>query len=328
MWTDRFRLDRATPILLMTLRQLRYFVEIARSPSLTSAAQRLNIAQPALSTHMATLESELGVRLFERHAKGMQLSEAGQRLYRRAVELLAEFDGLKADVTQTENSPAGRVRLCIDAATAGVVPAPLLRRVSAKYPRVELTIADGMSWDIRIALEKRAADMALMPGGVELAGLRAQPLFEERFMLFGAERDMRDLPDSVPVELLADLILAAPDRAHDARKMIERAAANAGIALNVRYELNSVPMLIGAVKEGLAHGILPTSICTDAIASGALSGRPIDSPLLVRTQAIVWPDDRPLSAAAAAVKAELADTVRDLVERGVLEGRLTPVALP
>ncbi|MOA58883.1 HTH-type transcriptional regulator GltC [compost metagenome] len=64
----------------MTPRQLRYFLEIARSGSLSLASAALRIAQPALSQHVAALEAELGVALFERHAKGVTLAAAGKRL--------------------------------------------------------------------------------------------------------------------------------------------------------------------------------------------------------------------------------------------------------
>jgi LysR family nitrogen assimilation transcriptional regulator len=305
----------------MTLRQLRYFVEIARSRSLTQAAQTLNIAQPALSTHIAALESELGVRLFERHAKGMQLSEAGERLCRRAMELLSGFDALRRDVNQAEDTPVGKVRLCIGGAIAGIVAGPLLRVVSERFPQIELSVTDGLSSDIQGLLETRAADLAMMPSAAEIPGMHTESVLEEQFMLFGAAQLMKDKPEVIALRDLAELPLVAPDRAHDARKIIERTAANAGFSLQVRYELNSTSMLLGVVKEGLAYAILPTSMCEDAIASGALARRPVDSPLLARIQAIVWLDERPLSPAAAAVKDVLARTVNDLVGRGLLEGR-------
>jgi LysR family nitrogen assimilation transcriptional regulator len=140
-------------------------------------------------------------------------------------------------------------------------------------------------------------------------------------MLFGAARLMNGMPDVVQLKDIASLPLVAPDRAHDARKIVERIAANAGLPLQIRYELNSPSMLVGVVKEGLAFAILPTSICVDAVASGALARRPVDSSQLARMQAIVWLDERPLSPAAAAVKNELARTVADLVGKGLLEGR-------
>lgn len=305
----------------MTLRQLRYFVEIARSRSVTQAAQSLGVAQPALSTHIATLESELGVRLFERHSKGMQLSEAGHRLYVRAVDLISGFDGLKHDVNLAEDSPVGKVRLCIGGAIAGIVAAPLLKSVSEKFPQVELSVTDGLSHEIQMLLEARAADLAMMPSAAEIPGMHSQSILEERLMLFGSTQLMQDLPPVIPLHELAKLPLAAPDRAYDARKILERVAANSGVTLDVRYELNSTAMLVGVVREGLAYAVLPSSICNDALAIGALARRPIDSPLLGRIQAIVWLSERSLTPAAAAVKDELAQTVHELVDKGVLEGR-------
>ena len=79
----------------ITLRQLRYFVEIANSRSFSRAAEHLSIAQPALSQNIAALEAELGAVLFKRHARGIALSEAGQLLLTQALDLLARTDSLK-----------------------------------------------------------------------------------------------------------------------------------------------------------------------------------------------------------------------------------------
>ena len=68
----------------ITHRQLKYFVEIARTGSITTAATTLRIAQPALSHHIAAIEEELGVTLFERHARGVRLTAEGQRLLERS----------------------------------------------------------------------------------------------------------------------------------------------------------------------------------------------------------------------------------------------------
>jgi LysR family nitrogen assimilation transcriptional regulator len=305
----------------MTLRQLRYFVEIARTRSITHAAQSLRIAQPALSTHIAALENELGVRLLERHAKGVALSEAGERLYDRALELISGFDNLKRDVNQTEDSPVGKVRLCIGGAIAGIVAPPLLRSMAEKYPLVDLNVTDALSHEIQIQLEAGTAELALMPNAAEIPGVSSLSVLEEPFMLFGAAQLMRGKAGSVELNDVAALPLAAPDRAYDARKVIERVAARAGLTLDIRYELNSTGMLIGVVKEGLAYAVLPSNLCHEAVAAGTLSRRPIDSQLLTRVQACVWLSDRVLTPAAKAVKDQLVDTVRVLVASGRLEGR-------
>lgn len=262
----------------------------------------------------------MGVRLFDRHAKGVQLSEAGRRLYARAVELIAAFDNLKQDVHRAEESPTGKVRLCLGSAIAGVVAAPLLRAAAQKYPRIELSITEKMFPQIEIQLESRAADLAMMPSAVEIPGMQSQPVLEDHLMLFGSSKLMREKPSAVPFEDIAALPLVAPDRAHDVRKMMERFAANAGVSLDVQYELNSTTMLIGLLKEGLAYAILPSSVCADAVAAGTLARRAI-LPSLTRIQSIVWPGERSLTPASAAVKEQLVCTVHELVDRGILEGR-------
>ena len=306
----------------ITLRQLKYFVEISRSRSFSRAAQQLGIAQPALSQNIAALENELQARLFERHPKGVHLSPEGQRLYERAVELIAGFEGLRQDVHGGDALPAGPVRLMVAGSVAGVVIAPLLDAVALKYPGIRLAVSEGLSSEARLQVEAGHAHMALMPSPSEMQGMDAMPLFEEHFMVFGAAKVMRREPAEISFEQIARWPLAAPDRAHDLRKIIERASNAIGQLLDVRYELNSPPMLVAVVKQGLAYAILPPSSCIEAVAAKSIAGRPIAGTKLSRVQAIVWPQERPLSAAAVAVRDVLAALVRQQLEAGLLYGRL------
>ncbi|MEJ8810414.1 LysR family transcriptional regulator [Variovorax ureilyticus] len=306
----------------ITLRQLRYFVEIARSRSFSRAAQQLGIAQPALSQNIAALEDDLGAKLFERHAKGVDLSPEGQRLFDRAVDLLADLDSLRSDVHGGDAPPAGPVRLMVAGSVAGVVIAPLLQAVASRYPAIRLSVSDGMSFEARLQVEAGHAQLALMPSPSEMQGMEAMPVFEERFMVFGSPKLMRREPAEVAFEKVARWPLASPDRAHDLRKIIERAAVSIDQPLDVRYELNSPPMLVAVVKEGLAYAVLPPSSCIEAVAAKSIVGRPIGGTELTRVQAIVWPQQRPLSPAAAAVRDLLAEVVRQQLESGLLYGRL------
>lgn len=306
----------------LTLRQLRYFVEIARSRSFSRAAEHLSVAQPALSQNIAALEEELGAKLFDRHARGVELSAAGQRLYARAIELLASFDSLRDHVEERQPRPCGPVRVSIAGSLAAVVIAPLLRRVTELYPDVELTVGEGLSFEVRMQVESGEAHLALMPSPSELHGMESLPVFEERFMLFGAYDAMRREPKQLPFAEVAKRPLAAPDRAHDLRKIIERAANSINQPLDVRYELNSPPMLVAVVKEGLAYAVLPVSACMEAVAAKSVAGRLITEPELSRVQALVWPKDRPLTPAAAAVRDAIAYVMAELVRDERLHGRL------
>lgn len=305
----------------MKLQQLRYFVEIARSGSFTRAAQHLAIAQPALSQNIAALEYELGAKLFDRHARGVVLTDAGHRLHQRAQEALTGFDGLKGHVSGQETRPAGRVRLCIAGSLAAMVIAPLLRELERRHPEIDLGVSDGLSSEVRMQVESGRAHLALMPSAAELFGMASLPVFEEQFLLIGACKAMAGEPAQVALSTLAGRALAAPDRAHDLRKILERAGSTAGIDLDVRYELNSPAMLIAVAKAGLAHAILPHSACVEALAAGSVASRPIVAPELCRVQAVVWSQDSPPTPATAAVRDALVGIVGALVRAGTLQGR-------
>jgi LysR family nitrogen assimilation transcriptional regulator len=193
--------------------------------------------------------------------------------------------------------------------------------MAERYPLADLHVTDALSHEIQMQLEAGVAELALMPNAAEIPGMSSVSVLEEPFMLFGAAELMRDRPPVVPFADVARLPLTAPDRAYDARKVIERVAANAGFTLDIRYELNSTGMLIGVVKEGLAYAVLPSNLCHEAVATGALARRAIDSQPVTRVQAIVWLSDRALTPAAVAVREQLAQTVRVLVAKGSLEGR-------
>src|ERR1700733_2072467 len=92
---------------VMELRHLRYFVAIAEERSFTRAAERLWVAQPGLSTQIRRLESELGVRLFNRHARGVDLTDAGDLLLERARTALAAADAARSTGRDLEDGLVG-----------------------------------------------------------------------------------------------------------------------------------------------------------------------------------------------------------------------------
>jgi DNA-binding transcriptional LysR family regulator len=111
----------------MELRHLRHFVAIAEERSFTRAAERLWVAQPGLSTQIRRLESELGVQLFERHARGVDLTDAGELFLERARTVLAAADAARSTGHDLEQGLVGSIHLGSSPVPAG----PALRRSSA-----------------------------------------------------------------------------------------------------------------------------------------------------------------------------------------------------
>ncbi|WP_028600784.1 LysR family transcriptional regulator [Ottowia thiooxydans] len=305
----------------MNPRQLKYFVEIARTGSMTTAASALHIAQPALSHHVAMMEKELGVSLFKRHARGVQLTVQGQLLFDRATTILRQLDRLPDDVREANGSPRGVVSLCIVSSVALVVAMPLLQLTTERFPGIQLQLSMGMSREAQSMVETRRVDLALLPTAFELTRLKATPVFEERFCLFGHRRLFNGKSTTIAFREIADRPLVMPDRDQDLRKQIERTALAQNCAINVRYELNNSELLRAAVREGLAFSIMPRNAFPLADLKD-IALREITDPVLARTQSIVSLEDHPLSPAGEAVRQILLELISTLTMNGTLKAKL------
>lgn len=307
----------------MTPRQLKYFVAIARTGSITTAASTLHIAQPALSHHIAAMEEELGVALLERHARGVRPTAEGQRLLERATAILRQMDRLRDDVRDASTHPRGNVSVCIVGSVAPVLTAPLFRLLSERAPEVRLQLTTGMSREAQAMVEARSVELALLPTAHELPRLQAIPVFQETFCLFGRPELVGAKAAPIAFADIGDRPLVAPDRAHDLRRMVERTALDLNCQLNIRYELNNSELLRRVVAEGLACAVMSRNAFADPAAAGVVA-RPITQPVIERTQSLVWMVDQALSPAAEAVRATLLELIGRLIDSGRLNARRLP----
>ena len=306
----------------MSPRQLRYFVAIAKAGSISQAALALHIAQPSLSQHMAAIEEELGVPLLKRHARGVTLTPAGQRLFDRASAILRQLDHLPDEVSAVKGLPRGEVRLAMDGSIACVVVAPLYRAMEARCPDVRVFVTTGLSHQMRQLVEGRSVDLALMPNAFELPSLLSEPVYEEHFCLFAAKGAWSPRLRRIRFDDIGDRPLVAADRQHDQRKLIERVANARRRSLNVRYEINDAELTRALVREGLAQALLPVNAFAATDEAPSVLALDIVEPTLTRIQSLAWPAGTPLTPAADATRQCLQETVATLMEQGVLKGTL------
>src|ERR1700756_71745 len=127
----------------MELRHLRYFVAIAGERSFTRAAERLGVAQPGLSTQIRRLEAELGVQLFDRHTRGVDLTQAGEVFLERARLTVTAAETAGAIGRALKAGVVGTGRLGIATGPRWQLNCDLLRRFARSRPGVELTVLEG-----------------------------------------------------------------------------------------------------------------------------------------------------------------------------------------
>jgi DNA-binding transcriptional LysR family regulator len=151
------------------LRQLRYFVAVAEESNLTRAAQRLHIAQQSLSQQIRTLERQLGVTLFERRPRGVELTEIGQVLLAEARPVLARAERAVEAVRRAAAGEQGELRVGVLASVANHLMPPVVRAFGERHPGIAL-----LPEDVTVA----AMVKGLREGTLD-AGLGRPPLVDD-----------------------------------------------------------------------------------------------------------------------------------------------------
>jgi len=155
----------------MDIYQLKTFVRVARSGSITRASEELFLSQPAVSAHIKSLEDELGMALFERNARGMALTTAGEQLLPKAELLLQMHQSLLADAKALRAGISGRLRLGSNRAPSAPLLGKLLTRLGETLPDVEIVLEYGSSAEILDSLDKGELDAGFFrrPGSYSLS---------------------------------------------------------------------------------------------------------------------------------------------------------------
>ena len=167
----------------MELRHLRYVVAIAEERSFTRAAERLWIAQPGLSTQIRRLETELGVQLFERHTRGVDLTDAGELFLSRARVALAAAEVAGATASDLESGLVGSVRLGIASGAGWRNTSAVLEQFTQERGGVELTVLEGYGGTLWRDLRDGRLDVVLAPTCFSSADLRRLALGAEPWMV-------------------------------------------------------------------------------------------------------------------------------------------------
>jgi DNA-binding transcriptional LysR family regulator len=196
------------------VRQLRYFVAVAEELHFGRAAERLHVAQPAVSQQVGRLERELGVRLLERTSRRVALTGDGKRLLDEARAALAAVDRVRTVASELSSGHAAVLRI---GTTPGVGPrlSRAAARLRAAVPDLTLTLVDGTIAAHTAALRAGELDIALVRGAMAARDLEAVEVWREPLHVLLPTAHPAAARPAVPVAALADLTLRLPDRTTD-----------------------------------------------------------------------------------------------------------------
>ncbi len=302
------------------LRHLRSFIRIVEAGSISRAAARHHIAQPALSQQMAELERALGVMLLHRGAAGVRPTEAGEVLLRQARAILDNVGKLPAVLRSigAAAEPAGRVVLGLLHMITVPHSVAFLDACRERHPRVVPEIVTGHSVRLRSEVAAGNLDLALVFEALASAppGFVRRPLFRQRLHLV----QRRGL-GSGPVDLaaLAAMPLVLPLGPTDMRNLLEAALATVGAVPRIVGEIQTIWGAIGAAQTSDA-GVLTVAADLSRIPGGTeVVVRPIAPPLHL-TASVISRADPPLGLAGRAVQESLAAFMLEIVRTGLWIG--------
>ncbi len=299
----------------MDLRQLRYFVALATQQHYGKAAGILHVTQPALSRQIRLLEEELGVQLFERHARGAAPTDEARLLLERALFLLRYVDQIKSDLLARQREPRGPVAIGLSPGLAQQLTVLLTKAVLQYLPEVRLRFIEGFAPSLQTMLAQGEVDIALLIEPIERSNLSTLPLLKEQICLIGLPDDPRLRKPKIRMRDLAGVPLIMTGLVKSGVRLeLEAAAARAKLELHRVVEVETAEVARRLVLDGVGLTAHFAAAVQEDLAASRLRAVPIDGLFLHRVLARA--SDRPASRATEGVMSVL----RTVIERHVREG--------
>jgi LysR family tcuABC transcriptional regulator len=317
----------------MDMRQLKYFVQIVESGSLSKASRQLFIAQPALSQQMTRLEDEVGKPLLVRSSRGVRPTENGEALYHHACFILRQLDQAVSVARQEHSNVSGRVNLGMAPTTVCAIGLPLIKHLNAKYPGIVLNVVEAMSGHLEHMTRLGELDLAILFSTTAALDLTVELLAEEELFVILPRESRMIAPHRTDITLheLSTLPLILPSPGHGLRRRISLEFDRVNLTVDAVVEIDSLPLLMHCVADGIGATIKPMA------AVYSLQNAPdqwrclrISDAEMVRRNYLYALGPEKLSQAAAIVRDELKQVVRTLIASNAWQGvrSMSPLDTP
>ena len=266
----------------MNLRQLKYFVSVVQTGSMTRAAEQLHVAQTALGMQIRQIEEDLGVALLVRHSRGVEPTKAGRLLHERAGAILKLVDQTRREVRSCEREESETIRLGITPALMLTLGTELAVTVRNHLPQLFLSMAEAMSHVLVEMLARHEVDFILCYDVPDRPGFSRTALLQDDLVLATLPGPRLSRQPIAFVDVL-DETLAMPEAGDAVRAVVARTAHELGLELKVEYEVRSIAAMKNLVARGAASSVLPYFSVAEEVKTGMIDARPIVTPSLRRT---------------------------------------------
>lgn len=262
----------------LEISRLLVFIAVCEEKSISAAARRLYLAQPAVTAAISKLEQALDVRLLERSHRGVIPTASGKNLLDRAYEITRLAGMAVEEVCGTARDPVGEVSLGLASAPAAILAVPLIERISKRYPRIRLRLVETFSGYLWQWLETGELDCALVFDQMSTANIQCVAIAEEDMHLVGTPQRI-GIGSSVSLKAAAGHPIALSSRKHGIRSALEEHFARHGVPLEVGLEIDAGQHVIRLIKSGQWCSLQAPCAVVEELAEGVLTARRLTPPL-------------------------------------------------
>lgn len=299
------------------LQKWRAFVAIGELGSLTRAALFLDSSQSFLSRQVNGLERECGTRLFNRTGRGVELSEAGQRLFPQVKELLERAQTLEHDIRADLHEPVGTVTVATLPSIGTILIGKLFADVRAKHPGVNLKILEGSSGQVEEWLTDARTDLAILYRYGPTLPEHEEALATVDSYLIGAKGNRLTAQPTVNFTSLDGLPFILPAAPNGLRTALDAGARRHRIVITPAIEADSLPLQRQLTRDEGLYTVLPIHAVWNEVQEGKLQAARIVEPSFSRVVSLAYSKSKGPTRAVTAVANRLIDIVGEIGSQGI-----------
>jgi DNA-binding transcriptional LysR family regulator len=303
----------------LKIRQIATFIAVYQERSFTAAAIRVHATQSGVSMQIKELEDSVGLQLFERSARGVEPTPAGERFYAHAMRVTHELQSLRDQMSAIKGQVTGSV-------TAGLMPTftraaltPAVQSFSAEYPLVNVRIVEAYSAVLTEAVANEEIDFAIVPPSGSDPRLQAQYISQDRELFVTCHDTERKHLSPIKISAAGPLKLILPTHRNARRARLDAYLKGVGANVTAILEMDAMMGTIELIAASDWVSILPGALCYPDLVGGARKIHPIEEPPLFVDYVLITPASRLLGSAARgfadALKSEIVRLGAEIRER-------------
>ena len=270
----------------MELRTLHYFTVVAQELNITRAAEKLNMSQPPLSNQIKALEEELGVQLFIRGKRRLELTEEGGLLLRRAVQIQELADKTRQEIASLRGGMTGTIYLSMVEGRAPFLAAQWIAGFREEFPLVRYNLWNGSSDDVLDRLHKGLADLAVIAAPYDTEHLEGFSVGQEPWAaMFHPDHPLAKEPgEAIPLSSLVGEPLIVPSR-KSRIESIRRWFGEIGAEPRILCEMSNYMDAVALTSQGVGVSIFPQTV---GVSNGLVVSKVVTQPARQAEYILVW----------------------------------------